>query len=458
MSRLPSLEEGAARVHASLAALREEPEDDDREGEKGLVTLAEVAPQEVQWLWPGRIPLGRLTILDGDPGTGKSTLSLDLAARVSRGDSMPDGSPGLGAPAGVILLTCEDGLADTIRPRLDAAGADCARVHVRLWVEGGREEGGRPVRRLPTVRDVLVLEGDIRTKGARLLIIDPLVAYLGGADGHRDAEVRGALAGIAELAERTGCAILAIRHLRKTPGGNPLYAGGGSIAFIAAARSALLLARDPEDPSGERLVLAATKHTLCRRPPSLALRVVEQSGGGTGLEWLGESGMDAERLLEREDREERTAREEAVEWLRAALAQGPRPAREVQREAQADGIAERTLQRARKALGVVAERVGEVGKGQRWEWRFSEFPEMATPCGHLGRGHLARSVVGVARRPVFHTRDGQALPLGRLGDGNVGNHGDRIDRCARGCGAAVGRAGVVCGRCQVVRDEAGSGG
>lgn len=244
-----------------------------------LVNLADVEPVRVSWVWPGRIPAGRLTVLDGDPGLGKSTITLDLAARITRGDAMPDGAPGLNLPRGVILMGAEDGLADTVRPRLDAARADVRRVVALADVRDGDRY------RLPTVADVDRLERAQRAVDAALLVVDPLAAFLGhGVDGHRDTEVRQALAELAALAERTGLAVLVLRHLSKSGGANPLYRGGGSIGVIAAARSGLLLAADPDDPT--RRVLASTKCNLAPMPPSLAL-TLDHADGVARVLWLG---------------------------------------------------------------------------------------------------------------------------------------------------------------------------
>lgn len=255
-----------------------------REEDKGLLTAADLAPQEVQWLWPGRIPLGCVTILDGDPGTGKSILSLDLAARITRGDTMPDGSRGLDAPRGVGLLVADDGLANTIRPRLDAAGADCNRVVALRWIQD-RGPDGEPVRRRPTVRDAPHLEAMIRAVDAALVIVDPITAYMGGGAG-----VRAAFLELGRLAERLEVAILAVRHPRKPRGrGAPTHAGGGSIA-CAAACSVLLLAPDPDDPARDRRILSHVKADLSRMAPALALRIVETPEGRVRAEWIGESG------------------------------------------------------------------------------------------------------------------------------------------------------------------------
>ena len=240
--------------------------------------LSEVEPEQVEWLWPGRLPLGKLAVLDGDPGLGKSALTLDLAARVSAGLELPDGSRC--GPAGVVLLSAEDGLEDTIRPRLDAAGADTERI-VALSMIG---VGTRAERLVSLTQDLDAIEAAIRRVGAALVVIDPLMAFLTGkTDSHKDQDIRRALAPLAALAERTGAAVLIVRHLNKSAGGNALYRGGGSIGIIGAARAGLVVAPDPEDP--ERRILAANKHNLSGAAPSLVFRVEAAPNGAARVAW-----------------------------------------------------------------------------------------------------------------------------------------------------------------------------
>ncbi|MCC6642288.1 MAG: AAA family ATPase, partial [Deltaproteobacteria bacterium] len=288
----------------------------------------------------------------GDPGLGKSSVTLDLAARVTTGRAMPDGSPG--ASGGVVLLSAEDGLADTIRPRLDAAGADVSRVVALASI---RLDTGERMPELPL--DLAAVEAAIERVSAVLVVVDPLMAYLGPeTNSYRDQDVRRALAPLAALAERSGAAVLVVRHLRKSSGGPATHAGGGSIGIIGAARSGLLVARDPEDD--DRRILAPTKSNLGPPAASLAYRIVP-AGDAAAVEWLGVTDHSAADLLAAAaaaDSEERHAGAEAREWLGGLLLDGPVPAAEAQRRARADGIADRTLRRAREALGVVIRRRG----------------------------------------------------------------------------------------------------
>lgn len=330
-----------------------------------LMRIAEVTYEPVRWLVQGRVPLGKLSILDGDPGTGKSTITLDLAATVSTNGIMPDGSRGdLDAPAGVVLISAEDNAADTIRPRLDAAGANLDRI---VALQSVYDSGGGE--RQATLADVDQLGEAIAQADAKLVVIDPLAAFLPArTNAHRDQDIRNILTPLARLAERTGAAILVVRHLTKVPSGNALYRGSGSIGIIGAARVGLLAARDPDDSVGRRRVLAVAKNNLGPVPPALVYQIETAPNGASRIVWDGESQHSADALLAAPvDLGERTARDEAVEFLRTVLRDGSRTALAVKREAREAGIAEATLRRAQRALGIASRRVG-YGKDGEWRW------------------------------------------------------------------------------------------
>ena len=336
----------------------------DRPPKEIGVILSSVKPERVEWLWPGRIPKGKLSLVDGDPGTGKSALTADLTARVSSGGTWPDGTPC--EAGGVVLLSAEDGLADTVRPRLDAAGADSSKVLSLAAVPDG-EEGERL---LSIPQDLSIIEWGIRRVEAALVVVDPLMAFLGSeVDSNKDQHVRRALTPLAALAERTGAAVLVVRHLNKASGGNALYRGGGSIGIIGAARSGLLVAKDPQDDS--RRVLAPQKSNLSEPAPSLVFTLEAADNGAVRVSWRGESTLNASQLLSAPaDEEGRSAQSEAREFLTELLEAGPVPSDEVLKQARAAGITDSTLRRAKSALGVEAEREGEPGKrgGGRWVW------------------------------------------------------------------------------------------
>ncbi len=315
------------------------------------VRVADVQPEAVSWCWPGRVAAGKLAILVGDPGLGKSWITLDIAARVSAGRSWPDG-----APADVLLLSAEDGLADTIRPRLDALGADVTRVYHLAVLKAGDHE------RAIQLADVAALEAAIRLTAARVLIIDPVSAYLGATDSHRDAEVRGLLAPLAALAERTSVAILGVMHLAKSGQRPAIYRAIGSIAFAAAARIALAVARDPERE--DRRLLVPVKSNLSAPPAALAYALTDGR-----LTWEPEpvADVDVDALLNGPplDREERR---EADAWLRGMLTDGPVASKSLETSAREAGLAWRTVRRAKDRIGAEAELLG-YGRQGKWYWR-----------------------------------------------------------------------------------------
>jgi hypothetical protein len=350
------------------------------------ILISTVRAERVEWLWDGRIPSGKPTILDGDPGLGKSTLTIEIAARVSRGEPLP-GDDSRREAAGVVILSAEDGLADTIRPRLEAAGADLERI---IAVPTVRTLSGEEV--LPEIpRDLPLIEHAIREVRAGLLIIDPLMAFLSAeTNAHRDQDVRRALAPLAKLAEKTAVAALVVRHLNKRSGGEPLYRGGGSIGIIGAARSGLLVAQDPDHES--RRVLALLKSNLAKKAPSLAFEL-EEIADVVRIRWLGESVHSATRLMAiPESEEERSSVDAAVEVLRQILLGGAVTAENARKQARAAGVSDRTLDRAKARLGVRAVKRGFSGS---WEW---ELPEADPKSAKPPEGRQAE-ILGALRDP-----------------------------------------------------------
>lgn len=336
-----------------------------------VVCMSSVEPERISWLWPGYVPAGKLTLIDGDPGDGKSTMTLDLAARVSTGSPMPDGSAG--TKGSVIVLSAEDGIADTIRPRLDAAGADVDQVFVVDEVIGSEQP--RPVE-LPL--DLPLLAHVIADRQAVLVTIDPLMAFLAGVDSHNDQSVRRALHPLAKLAESSGAAIVVVRHLNKGSGAKALYRGGGSIGIAGAARAVHVVAIDPDDESGQRRLLAPVKVNIAIKPPTMAYRLVsDERYGCARVVWDGTVAATADELVNIEPAEDRQERVTAVDFLCEALAHGERRTKDIEEEArEAHGISERTLTRARKTLGVRAHQLTTGPKGRN-EWWLS-LPQGAT--------------------------------------------------------------------------------
>lgn len=339
-------------------------------GSPVIVRMADVVPQPVEWLWPNRIAIGKLSILAGVPGLGKSFATLDMAARVSRGAPWPDAPDVRQEPGGVVLLSAEDGLADTIRPRLDAAGADLERIIV---LEAVRAEGenGRPLERgFDLGRDLPALEGAIgQCAGCRLVVIDPLTAYLGGVDSHKNAEVRGMLAPLAALAERYRVAMVLVSHLTKGVGGPAINRVLGSIGFVGAARSAWAVGEDREVRG--RRILASIKANLAPDVGGLAYRIAPCGvNGGAAVEWEdGPVDMSADEALNgpRDGERLRPQRDAAGDWLVDLLigAGGAMPMVEVKQEAIAAGHSWATVRRAKDARGV---EVRKRAFGGGWEW------------------------------------------------------------------------------------------
>lgn len=303
--------------------------------------MSAVTPAQIQWLWTGWIPRGKLVVLDGDPDLGKSTMLLDLAARISTTGTMPDGSQGL--TGSVVLMSAEDGVDDTILPRLLAAQANLAKI------ESITEVGGKP----PIIPEHLTqIEEVINRIQAVLLIIDPLTAYL-AADTRSDQEVRTALHPLAKMAHRRRCSVIYLRHLNKGVGTKAIYRGGGSIAIIGAARSGLIVAQHPETP-GLR-ILAHTKSNLSAKQTSLQYSMALTPHGACKIIWEGTSTLGADDLLSPPDLpEERTSKEEAIGFLQAFLLHGPKEAEQCYQVAKSLKISDSTLRRAKLYLRVVS--------------------------------------------------------------------------------------------------------
>jgi hypothetical protein len=374
------------RVHQILLRVEDKPPDIKAKRRALVSIVGNVEPERLSWLWAGRLPKGKLVDLAGDPGVGKSTLLVDVIARLTKGAPLPDGQLPEG-PTNGLILSAEDGLSDTIQPRLAAAGADLARVRV---LHGMTDDDGLP-RPWSLPGDLYELEQEIVVAGAELVVIDPVSAFLSaGIDAHKDHSVRRALHPLTQVAERTGATIVMVRHLNKSEGGKAIYRAGGSIAFTAAARVQLLVAKDPGDEN--RRVLAIVKSNLAAEAPALSYSLLsDEERGCAVVAWEGATSHTADQLLAvPADEEERSALKEAVGFLQDYLGTGERQAGEVKKKARDFGIAPRTLQRATKQVGVTSRREG-FGPGSTYWWALESGEPASGEHGEHGEHGASRA-------------------------------------------------------------------
>lgn len=352
-----------------------------------IIRASEVDLEKIEWLWPGRIAIGKLSLIGGSPGLGKSQVMTDVAATVSNGGDWPcgEGQAPLGSS---ILLSAEDGIGDTIVPRLAAAYADVSRVHVVAAVTA-RSGPGRRMFNLKADLDLLE-EKIVAVGDARLVVIDPVSAYMGGADGNGNVETREILEPISELASRLRVAVVAVTHLNKGGGAakqTALHRMVGSIAYAAAARAAFIVVQDPDDEDN-RLFLHV-KNNLGPRCPGISFRLqqseladgVQTSKVTWGSEHIAHSADEA--LAAAEGRAEAdSTKNEAITLLRNLLADGPMLVMDVQRHAIEAGLLQegkllaqsKPFRSARSALGI--DRKREPGVGGRWILELPETSKM----------------------------------------------------------------------------------
>lgn len=318
-----------------------------KENDYKLINMNDVEIEQVEWLWEGYIPVGKLTILQGDSGKGKTMAMLNLIAAFTTGRDLldPPGSSQIREPINVIYQTAEDGLADTVKPRLVAAGADCSRVSVI-------DEGERML----SMTDERLIWA-IRETDAGLVVLDPIQAYLGeNVDMHRANEVRPRLKHLGDIAAVNSCGMVLIGHLNKKDSGKPEYRGLGSIDFTAAARSVILCAESPRDRDVR--VLASTKCSLTYPPDPVAFRLSKERG----FEWEGTYDITAEELLQ-STRVKGQKTIAAKEFLAAELPEPGEyiPSTELMDKAKEKKIAEKTLRNAMKDLGITSHK-----EADRW--------------------------------------------------------------------------------------------
>jgi KaiC/GvpD/RAD55 family RecA-like ATPase len=369
--------------------------------------LAFIEAKPISWLWDGRIARGKLTVIAGNPGGGKSTLTAWLAATISTGGCLPLGA--LRCVLGsVIFLSAEDDPADTLRPRLEAVGADLNRIHFIDAVAVGYRADGTPGQR------GFSLQADIEALGRLIeklgdvvaVVVDPITAYLGDVDSHKNADVRALLVPLSEMAARYGVAVIAVSHLSKAQGQQALMRVTGSLAFVAAARAAFLVAADPEDKA--RRLFLPLKNNIGPDETGLAFRIegaTVPSGKGpiqtSRIVWESEAvTMTADEAMDQAtDRDEvHSALGGAKAFLSELLAEGAMNAKRVRREANDAGHSWASVRRAQKALGVVTTKRG---MDEGWDWSLPKVlktPEDAQTdiVSNFGEVEHLRSGDGVA--------------------------------------------------------------
>jgi hypothetical protein len=344
-----------------------------------LVTrnLSDIMPERIDWLWPGRLAIGKLTILAGEPGLGKSQVAIYIASTVTRGNNWI-GADDRPRRARVLMLSAEDGLADTVRPRFDAAGGDASMVSVIR----STQSVGTPGRNRGTFNlaaDLSLLERELERHGdVALVIIDPLSSYMLHVDSHRNTDVRAVLEPLEEMAERMKVAILATTHLSKGDG-KAINRIIGSIAFVAAARAVFTVVEDP-DEEGRRLLLHV-KNNIARPQPGLAFHLEQREIApgiiGSAVAWdeMASISVTADQVLSGIGSQTST-KSDAVEFLQDLLAGGPMGVREIEQQAvDASLLTEgkpigqsKPFRLARAQLGIQPRRFGGLGSGGRWVW------------------------------------------------------------------------------------------
>jgi hypothetical protein len=345
------------------------PEPEAQESRAGvkLTRASDIESKPVEWLWQDRVPLSALTMFAGDPEVGKSLVTIHLAAAVSTGKSLPFDDRTLPSRS-VLILSAEDDPARTIAPRRMAAGAD--RENVYLIGSVRREDGSEDLVNLR--QDLGEIERRAReVANVGLIIIDPVTAYLGGVDDHRNAEIRAVLAPMMTLAEDLGIAVVLVSHLIKGGDGRKArHRVQGSIGYVASCRANFLFAIDPHDPTGNRRLMLANGCNLAPDALTLAYNI-KDDGSGARIEWESETvsiTADVALRCEAKQKDEQVdpKREKQIDkWLAETLADGPIPAHEVIELGEGQGYSEQQLKRAKERIGACSEKLGF---GAGWVW------------------------------------------------------------------------------------------
>lgn len=317
-----------------------------------LIHMEDVQTREVKWLWYPYIPYGKITVIEGDLGEGKTTLALTLAALLSRGQPLPCDEDIPYEPISIIYQTAEDGIDDTIKPRLEKANADCSKIRV---IDETEKELSMTDERL---------EQAIAETNAKLVILDPIQAYIGSyVDMHRANEIRPVLKRLGIIAEKYGCAIVLIGHMNKASGSKSTYRGLGSIDIQATARSVLLVARIPDKPNIR--IMAQDKSSLAAAGDSICFEISEDRG----FECIGPYDITVDELLAGKEGRGRKKLDVAIAFIKEYFgAESEVSSNDIEEEATRKGIKRNTLLSAKKKLGITAGNRKTTDGTMYWTW------------------------------------------------------------------------------------------
>lgn len=335
-----------------------------------LLCMNDIEMKPVVWMWEERIACAKLNVLAGDAGLGKSQTTANLAAIISTGGYFPDSdTPAI--KGNVIFLSAEDDPADTIKPRLMAAGADVTRVYILDAIKTKSREGKEGIRNFDLSEDIERLAATIEKVGnVRLVVIDPISAYMGGTDSHNNADMRGLLAPLSAMAARHGAAILLVTHLNKSQNPDIMARVMGSIALIAAARAGFVVVKDTKEPDTRYFLPIKNNIGNDREGFAYHIETVVLSDEITTSKIVWHEGaVDAHKILHPEPEVKPTATNGAKEFLQEILSQGAVSAKEVFENAEAAGYSKSSIQRARARAGA---KTRKKGMEEGWEWFIPE--------------------------------------------------------------------------------------
>jgi hypothetical protein len=349
-----------------------------------LRTASNIEPEPINWAWKDRFAFGKLALIAGDPGLGKSQVAIDIVARCSRGDTFPC-DEGYAPQCEALILTAEDALKDTVIPRLIAADADRSKVHI---LTGTKIEGAAADEEdlFDLTRDVGLLRDVLRAnREIRIIIIDPLTAYLGETQAHKNAQVRKVLTPLIKLVEDYGALVIGVTHLNKSAG-KAIYRVLDSIAFVALGRILHLVVQDSDNPDNRKFL--CDKTNIGTKPAGLTfICQADEIPSSSGEIWVSRVSWGTQTINQTADEaiaaatpganDKTSAINEAVEFLERLLGDGPVASTEVFEAAKANGIAAATLRRAKKKRGIIASHDKSFEGG--WKWCFPYQDDQNSP-------------------------------------------------------------------------------